>query len=257
MNSPFLTFVLLDRPANPNLAAVVAVLRSRHPELVAEIEKANEASQKESVLVLRCGNQIITVASMPTSLPEDSGLWSRAERAWPGAHEVAKKHRGHLIVSILGRNQQSLARARLTTAVVGALIATMPQSCAVVWDGKIARPAAEWRDLSELAYAPFPDYPYSLWLDVLPYRTEAGIGAVTVGLSAFVEREIEFETSRLTIAAMIEKVCSIAVYLIEHGPVLKDGDTIGEDAQERILVRHGNSDAFDGLPVFFCTDGPS
>ncbi len=245
MSKTFLAFVLLENPANPDMVALAEALRSRHPQLATEVGNGDAAGvrQSSSASVVRCGEQLITVMSMPTPIPQDPGLWSRSATAWPEAKAVAARHRGHLMVSVLGQNH-------------GALIATMPQCCAVVWDGKVARPADLWLHLSIRSYAPFPDYPFALWVDVLPFRSEPGIGAVTMGLSAFVGREIEFETSRLTLATLIEKVASLAVYLIEHGRVLRDGDTFGGDAQERIAVRYKNSLQFNGMPVFLCTDRP-
>ena len=44
--------------------------------------------------------------------------------------------------------------------------------------------------------APFPVYPFQLWDEVLPFRSQKGIGSVTMGLTAFAGREVEFETSR-------------------------------------------------------------
>ncbi|WIW44632.1 DUF4261 domain-containing protein [Bradyrhizobium sp. 62B] len=86
------------------------------------------------------------------------------------------------------------------------------------------------------------------------FRSGAKIGAVTIGLSAFVDREIEFVTAKLTLSGLFDKVAGLSAYLIEHGSVVKDGDTIGASASERIQVRYRNSDAFGGLPVFYCTD---
>jgi hypothetical protein len=174
---------------------------------------------------------------------------------WPQARSVAARHRGHLIVSVLGQSQRTLPTARLMTAVIGALIATVPQCCAVVWNGKVARPSDLWLDLSARCFAPFPDYPSSLWVDILPFRSEPGIGAVTMGLSAFADREIEFETRKLTFAALVDKVNGLAVYLVEHGLVVKDGDTFGRDSHERFTIRYKNSDRFEGLPIFLCSDG--
>lgn len=259
MSRSFLTFVLLERPATPNMVALAAALRSRHPELAANLDDGDAPGIRQNsagASVIRFGDQLIAVMSMPTPIPQDPGLWSRAATVWPEAKAVAARHRGHLIVSVLGQKQQSLPTARLLTAVLGALIATMPQCCAVVWDGKIARPADLWLHLSTQSYAPFPDYPFALWVDVLPFRSEPGIGTVTMGLSAFVDREIEFETSSLTLGALIKKVLGLAVYLIEYGRVLRDGDTFGDDARERIAVRYKNSDKFNGIPVFLCTDSP-
>ncbi len=257
MSKSFLAFVLLESPATPDMVALAAALRIRHPELAREIDDSPAGIRQGSAggSVLRCGNQLITVMSMPAPIPQDRGLWSRAVTAWPEADAVAARHRGHLIVSVLGQNQETLPTARLMTAVIGALIAIMPECCAVVWDGKVARSADLWQHLSMQSYAPFPDYPFTLWVDVLPFRSQKGIGAVTMGLAAFVDREIQFETSRLPLDALVERVLGLVVYLIEHGPVLKDGDTFGGDAEERIAVRYKNSDQFNGMPVFLCSDG--
>lgn len=192
--------------------------------------------------------------SMPAPIPQDAGLWARAATTWPESKAVAARHRGHLIISMLGKSEQPLVAARVTTAVIGALIATMPECCGVVWAGRVARPADLWLEMSRDSFAPYPDYPFRLWVDILPFRSGAKIGAVTMGLSAFVGREIEFVTGKLTLSALFDKVAGLSVYLIEHGSVVKDGDTIGASASERIQVRHTNSDAFGGLPVLYCVD---
>lgn len=253
MSKSFLALVLLDSPATPDMAALAEAIRARHPELPMEVEGGEEGARQGSPLI-RCGNELVAVMSMPAPIPDDPGLWSRASTIWPQAKAVAARHRGHLIVSVLGQNQQVLPTARLTTAVIGALIATIPQCCGVVWNGKVARPADLWLDMSSRSFAPYPDYPVSLWIDILPFRSEAGIGAVTMGLSAFSEREIQFETQKLPLPTLISKVDGLAVYLVEHGPVVKNGDTFGGSARERFTVRHKSSDQFGGLPVFFCTD---
>ena len=253
MSKSFLALVLLESPATPDMVALANAMRARHPELPVQVEGGADGARQDSPLI-RCGNELVAVMSMPAPIPEDPGLWSRASTIWPQAEAVAARHQGHLIVSVLGQDQQAVPTARLTTAVIGALIATMPQCCGVVWNGKVARSADLWLDLSSRSFAPYPDYPVSLWIDILPFRSETGIGAVTMGLSAFSEREIQFETHKLPLTSLISKVDGLAVYLVEHGPVVKNGDTFGGSARERFTVRHKNSDRFGGLPVFFCSD---
>ncbi|AJA61925.1 MULTISPECIES: DUF4261 domain-containing protein [Bradyrhizobium] len=255
MSKSFLALVLLETPATPDMVALAKAIRARHPELPMEVEGGGEGSARQGSPLIRCGNELVVVMAMPAPIPEDTGLWSRASTIWPQAKAVAAGHRGHLIVSVLGQNQRPLPTARLTTAVIGALIATMPQCCAVVWNGKVARSTDLWLDLSSRSLAPFPDYPCSLWIDILPFRSEAGIGAVTMGLAAFAEREIQFETHKLSLGTLLNKVDGLAAYLVEHGAVVKDGDTFGRDARERFSVRHKDSDQFGGLPVLFCSDG--
>jgi hypothetical protein len=258
MSNSLLSLVLLEKPATPDMLLVVKALRTRHPELAAEVVDGRETADghrpPSSSPLIRCGGELVAVMSMPAPIPQDNGLWYRAASTWPEGEAIAARHRGHLIVSVLGRHLRPLPAARLTTAVVGALIAVMPECCAVVWDTKVARPAKLWMEMSRQSFSPFPDYPFSLWVDILPFREQSKIGAVTMGLSKFAEREIEFVTVKLTLRVMLEKVAGLAAYLVEHGAVVKDGDTFGGDEQERFTVRYKNSDQFGGLPVFYCTD---
>ena len=255
MSSSLLSFVLLSRPVTPDMSAVVKALHLRHPELAPEPADDDELqpAQANSPLI-RCGNEFVAVMSMPAPIPQDPGLWARAARTWPESEAVATDHQGHIIVSLLGKSERPLVAARLTTAVIGALIATVPECCGVVWAGRVARAADLWLEASPWSLAPYPDYPFRLWVDILPFRSGAKIGAITIGLSAFVGREIEFVTGKLALPALFEKVAGLSVYLIEHGNVVKDGDTIGASASERIAVRYKNSDVFGDLPVFRCTD---
>ncbi|MBH5400890.1 DUF4261 domain-containing protein [Bradyrhizobium sp. CNPSo 4010] len=254
MSNSFITFVLLDRPVTPDMSAVAKILRARHPDLMTEPNDPGERQVQASSPLLRCGNRLVAVMPMPSPIPDDAGLWTRAATIWPEGKAVAVRHRGHLVVSALAKNESPLVAARVTTAVVGALIAALPECCGVVWDGRVARPSGLWQEESSRSFAPFPRYPFTLWVDILPFRSGAKIGMITVGLSAFVGREIEFVTGELALPALFEKVAGLSAYLIEHGNVVKDGDTIGASSSERIQVRHRDSGAFGGLPVFYCVD---
>ncbi|MGX1165490.1 hypothetical protein AB7M16_001756 [Bradyrhizobium sp. USDA 372] len=254
MSNSFISFVLLDRPVTPDMSLVAKILRARHPDLMTEPNDPGERQVKASSPLLRCGNQLVAVMPMPTPIPDDAGLWARAATIWPEGKAVAARHRGHLVVSALAKNEKPLVAARITTAVVGALIAAMPECCGVVWDGRVARPSGLWLEESSRSFAPFPSYPFTLWVDILPFQSDRKIGAITVGLSTFAGREIEFETAKLTLSELIDKVAGLSVYLIEHGNVVKDGDTIGASTTERIAVQYRNSQVFSRVPVFSCSD---
>jgi hypothetical protein len=246
MSDNAITYVLLDRLVSLNMSAVADALRARHPELPVEV-------QGNSPLI-QCGDQSVVVMSMPAPIGVDQGLLSRAATTWPEAKAVAARHRGHIIVSILGNSdERQLPAARIITAVIGALIAVTPECCAVVWRNTVARPAKPWQEMSRRSFASFPDYPFTLWVDILPFRSGAMIGAVTMGLSAFAGREIEFETGKLDLPTLIDKVAGLAAYLVEHGAVIKDGGTFGVDEEERFRVRYENSARFGGLPILFCS----
>jgi hypothetical protein len=196
---------------------------------------------------------------MPAPLPYDEDLWKRASRIWPEAAHVTGRHRAHIIVSTMGaaENRADIARltdgesARLTTAMVGGLIAVNSGCCAVVWGAGIARSAQMWLDTSRSAFAPWPDHPFPLWIDIVPYACGRAAAAITLGLSAFVDREIEFEVDGMDRTTAIERVAAIAFYLIQHGlgAMIKDGTTLeGESEADRVTVRYRTS-RFTGSPM--------
>ena len=87
---------------------------------------------------------------------------------------------------------------------------------------------------------------------MLPFQWGQTIVAATMGVLMFVGREIEFETEKLGVPEVMDKVGALAAYLIENGPVLNDGDTFGEDETEYFQARFRDSTRFPGLPVYFC-----
>ena len=150
----------------------------------------------------------------------------------------------------MGEDNNALAKVRIATALVGGLIAAIPGCIGVVW-GKVAHPADRWLEMSQRAFAPFPDFPFTLWVGIHPFRSDSGVGVVTSGLATFVGREAEVEGRAADLPILINRVAGLAAYLIERGSVISDGDTIGISEAERITVRHMTSRRFLGLPVLF------
>lgn len=205
--------------------------------------------------LIRCGGELVTLFSLPGPvLPHaDNPIWIRASAVWPEARLAGIRHGGHVVIGLVGTRTPRLRSARVLTAVAGALAATAPDCCAVAWDGRVARSAETWRTMARGAFTPYDTlgYPFMLWIDVVPFRSETTFGAVTVALSAFADREIEFETDRADLSDILTKVGGLAAYLIEHGPVVGDGNTFGGSAEERITARHVISTRFPGLPVLY------
>jgi hypothetical protein len=256
MSNP-IAFVLLDSFVTPDIQALVEILRLRHPDLPWDYAGDQATAKPDDALLIRSGGHLVTVMSMPAPLPHEEGLWARASRAWPEARTVPGRHHAHLIVAIVGEIENKLQGARLITAVVGGVTAVTSGCCAVVWRTLVARSAEMWLEASSRAFAPFPDYPFVLWVDIVPFPSGQTIGAITIGLSSFINREIEFEVDGMDRAMVIDRVAGLISYLIEHGSVIKDGDTIGISESDRTKV-HYRTSRFTGAPVITVgTDRPA
>ena len=243
-------FVLLDGPATLNQSALVEALRRRYPNLDWDVTGDSASAKPEGACMIRCGSHVATVTSKPAPLAYDEVLWTRASNSWPNARDAAGRHRAHLVVSMIGANENRVECARLTTAVIGGVVALTSNSCAVVWGPRaVTRAPQAWRDMSLRAFAPFPDYPFTLWVDIVPFNSGQNAGAVTVGLAFFADREIEFEVDGIDKAIVTDRVTSLASYLIEHGTAVKDRDIIGASEPERTQV-HFRGSRFGSWPVF-------
>jgi hypothetical protein len=80
-------------------------------------------------------------------------------------------------------------------------------------------------------------------------KHRGGVGVVTQGLAPFVDRELEFTAPAPQLRALLDRAFGLSTYLIQNGPVLKDGSSFGVSETERISVRFVESKAFPGLPV--------
>lgn len=60
-------------------------------------------------------------------------------------------------------------------------------------------------------------------------------------MSQFGLMEIEVDRCRMDLEKLFEFVSNIAHYLVQSGPVIADGNTVGGSEEDRILVRHGLS----------------
>jgi hypothetical protein len=87
-----------------------------------------------------------------------------------------------------------------------------------------------------------------LWVDVLPFKSGQSAGALTVGLSLFIGREIELDLPGVALASLIERVVQLVSYLIERASAIQDRQTFQISDTEQVTVFHDVS-RFNGSPV--------
>jgi hypothetical protein len=246
-------YILLEDARLPDEETLIRTLRARHPDLRWSRSTVAPSDGAGGPMFIRAGDHLMTIRMMPAPIPFDQQLWQRASWLWPEALHAAGRHRAHLIVSPMGPAESNAAvkalgfaeNARLATAFVGAVVAALPGVVAVVWLGNVGRSPEMWLKQSRSAFAPYPDQPFALWMEIVPYRSGKTIGAYTVGLSAFTGREIEFEVDGLDQHTVTVRVAQLSAYLIGNGP--DDGPKSGavfeadSEIDHRVAVLHRNS----------------
>jgi hypothetical protein len=130
-------------------------------------------------------------------------------------------------------------RRRLTLTAVTALAATQSGVMAVYWgEASLVIFPPLFVGMAEEFNTP-QSPPLYLWVDLRASQNEDGTTAMfTTGLAPLGHMEIEIPRIQMEIGELREWLRDIICYLLENGPVLRDGQTIGGSADEQIRIRH-------------------
>jgi hypothetical protein len=83
--------------------------------------------------------------------------------------------------------------------------------------------------------------PFSLWVLIqFSKQPNGNVLISTLGMRDFEQMEIETE-SALPFDQTLDLVRKLGSYILVNGPVVKDGETMGLTAEQRIRVRHVRS----------------
>ena len=197
--------------------------------------------EHDGILSLTFANAGAFLTHMPAPIP-----WSDLEGpcatsiVWPHAERELRTHDSHLIITVSGELTR-IELAKLLTQVNAAVLGACSDVIGVYWGSAgLVIPARLFRDFA-IKMLPL-GLPVELWVDFRVGRNAQGLNfGFTQGRSAFGLMEIETERASERPGELRERLCSIARYLLEKGPIIRDGDTVGQNANEHIRVVYGPS----------------
>jgi hypothetical protein len=234
-----MSMVLCKEAASLDASHVLKALAESWKELPA----ATAIESREDTLSFRIADVDVVIGVMPAPVP-----WSDLEGPcatsilWPNAAATLKAHRAHFIVTVRGE-LPPVGLATWLTRVTAAVLMSTPAALGVFWtNAALLIPGALFRDFATdiLPHGP----PLTIWVDFRVGWVDASktrsVG-FTQGLGELGLMELETEAATESPTELRQRFEAIAGYLLTNGPVIKDGDTLGESAAERILVRYGPS----------------
>jgi hypothetical protein len=181
------------------------------------------------------------MAKMPAPIP-----WSDLEGPcatsilWRNADTEVKKHKIHWIVTVNGE-LDPLSLSRLLTQATAASMAACEAAIGVYWgNATLVIPKNIFIDFAKdvLPHGP----PLHIWVDFRVGKdSDTSSSGFTAGMKALGHMEFETKGSPEPPGELRERLLALAGYVLENGPVIRDGDTVGEDAEERIRVVYSNS----------------
>lgn len=234
------------------LPALLGELAARWPDLPAATEVGDEGGS----ILFKLGDSLVAISAMPAPVP-----WSDLEGPcatsllWRDAAGAVRAHDRHVLVSVLG-DAPPLAAAGLLTRVTAAVMAVAPQAIGVYWcNATLVAPRNLFIDFASKVLPLGPPLP--IWVDIRVgwNADQSASRGFTTGLAALGLMDIESTTATEPPAQLRQRFEGIATYLLEKGLVIRDGDTLGETADEKLRIVYGPSSFGAEGPVMQLTYG--
>lgn len=168
---------------------------------------------------------------------------------WENACEATAKHQAQAVVGVMGTSLDKLdARLLLTDAVVAMMD---DNAIASYWLSSLQSRDSFVRQATPMSRESPPVW---LWVNFrISNDIQKGFSLSTSGMDQFDLREIEAKDVMRPGREVFSLLHGMAQYLISNGPIIKDGETIGDSPRENIQVRQGPSYWRDGLTVYRVT----
>jgi hypothetical protein len=202
-------------------------------------EYSVECDEKNLVTVSRGEEVIGFLAHMPIAIPGGEAEENAdGNFLWPEGREEAAKHRSHVIVTNIGAGEQSPIQSAIAVSRLALVALKLFDGLGVYWgSANVCNSRAIFEDLCEgmsEEHVPVP-----IWIRFQLVRASGdGVGIYTLGMRQFDLMDIEVDRCNLDVSDLFEFVSNIAHYLIQSGPVIADGNTVGGTEEERIKVHH-------------------
>ena len=166
----------------------------------------------------------IVISKFPAPVPnEEAEINAENNWMWEEAVEVTKTHKAHIVVAILGDEEDVISRGILYAKIMATCCkqetAIGVFTCGVVFEPSYYMKSAEMIRDGEL--------PIFTWVWFGLYRTENGLSTYTYGMKDFGKLELEILDADEDAGKLLSFISAIASYILQDDVELKDGETIG------------------------------
>lgn len=215
-------------------------------DIIAKEDEDEEEEQRDDTLVFSVGDMIAAISLMRAPVPDgEAEVNAENNYMWPEAVDVAKAHRAHLIVAVLGQEEDVLERGRLYTKLVAACCrqkyAAGIYTSGVVFEPRFYEGAADMMKDGEL--------PLFNWIWFGLYRSENGVCGYTYGMDAFGKDEMEVLDADAEPDVLRDFLAGLAGYVLESDVELHDGETIGFSEDDKHAITRSEGVASAGMTL--------
>ena len=188
------------------------------------IELSKEDTLDEDTIVTDFDKCRIVISKFPAPVPnEEAEINAENNWMWEEAVEVTKTHKAHIVVAILGDEEDLIARGLLYTKIM-ATCCKQEKAIGVFTSGVVFEPSYYMKSAEMIRDGELPIFTW-VWFGL--YRTENGLSTYTYGMKAFGKLELEILDADEEAGKLLSFISAIASYVLQDDVEFKDGETIG------------------------------
>ena len=196
-------------------------------------EYSASEEKDDTALVFEVGGMLAAVSLADCPIP-DGEAEANAENnyMWEDAVKVAREHRAHILVAVLGKEKDLLEKGKLFTKVV-AVCCRQKYATGVYTSGVVFEPQFYEGFADMLKEDKLPIFNW-IWFGL--WRNEKGLNGYTYGMEAFGKDEMEVLDTNADPYDLLDFLASLASYVLENDVELHDGETIGFTADDKRAI---------------------
>jgi Domain of unknown function (DUF4261) len=223
--------LFLERPAQIDYA----LLMNRVGKALELDPKQAAANKPDGPMVFAVEGDMIAGLNIDAPYPDPIDHLARFAYWWPEAKRDIARHRAHFMVFCSWPKFSRFDAHMRHLVLVHELVEQLPV-IGILWGQSVLMPPSVFK--GEFAAARKGHVPFPLWVLVqFTKQPNGNILISTLGMREFEHMEIETESS-LPLDQTVDLVRKFGAYILAKGPVVKDGETFGMSAEQRIKVRY-------------------
>lgn len=172
---------------------------------------------------------ILMKAPIPGGEAEES---AQNNYMWRDAVDVAKAHKAHIMVAVLGKEEDLLKRGKLYTKLAAACC-RQKYAVGVYTSGVVFEPRF-YEGFADMMKN--DDIPIFNWIWFGIYRRSGGVCGYTYGMEDFGKDEMEVLDVDAAPSDLRDFLINIASYVLENDVELHDGETIGFSENDKHAI---------------------
>ena len=196
-------------------------------------EGDEDVENSDDAVVMRVGNMMLIVTLFHGHIPDNEAeINAENNYMWPEAVEVAKAHKAHIVVAVLGEEEKLLERGKLFTKAM-AVCCKQKYAIGVYTSGVVFEPRF-YEGLADMLKK--DELPIFNWVWFGLYRSEGGLNGYTYGMDVFGKEEMEVLNTDAEPEELRDFLASLASYVLACDVTLQDGETIGFSADDKHTI---------------------